>query len=99
MAVGSIGMRLEDFCRCTPAEFRAIAEGWNDMEQNRERGEWERARMQCLCMIQPYSKEKLSPQDVMRFKWETEEGEEEVELTSKEIWERFAKVKAEQGLQ
>lgn len=99
MAVGRIGMRLEDFCRCTPAEFRAIAESWGDMEQSRERGEWERSRMQCLCMLQPYSKEKLQPQDVMRFTWENSEGDGGEELTAKEIWERFAKVKAEQGLQ
>ena len=107
MAVGRIGMSIDDFCRCTPLEFSAIAEGWSEGEQHRERAAWERARLQCTCMLQPYSKKKLKPRDVLQFAWDDaplppNEGKghgEEKPLTAKEIRERFEKVKREQGLE
>ncbi len=94
-------MSVDDFCRCTPLEFQAVYQGWAEAEQRRERAAWERTRMQCTCMLQPYSKRGLKPQDVMKFAWDREmrneaEGEK---LSAKEIRERFEKVKREQGLE
>lgn len=91
-------MTVDDFCRCTPSEFRAVYEGWAEAEQRRERAAWERVRLQCTCMLQPYSKDILEPQDVFRFTWEKNEDDSE-NLSAKEIWEKFEKVKKEQGLQ
>ena len=54
--------------------------------------------MQCLCMLQPYSRRRMKPRDVMRFPWDEEETQTE-KLTTKEIRERFERVKREQGLQ
>ena len=102
MAVGCIGMSVDDFCRCTPLEFRAIHEAWADNERRKERGAWERTRMQCTTMLQPYSRHRLDPEDVLRFEWDNppgplcEGGDEK--LTAKEIRERFEKVKREMGL-
>lgn len=90
-------MTVDDFCRCTPSEFRAIYEGYVEAEQRRERAAWERARMQCVTILQPYSKNPLDPLDVFRFAWEKEADGEEI-LSTNEIWERFEKVKKEQGL-
>lgn len=101
-AVGCIGMSVDDFCRCTPLEFSKVYEGWAEAEQRRERAAWERTRMQCTCMLQPYSRHKLKPQDVMRFAWDasTDPATDKAEsLTAKEIRERFEKVKREQGLE
>ena len=42
------------------------------IDERREQSEWERLRMSCLCMLQPYSKKRLRAEDVMRFPWETE---------------------------
>lgn len=102
MAVGRIGMSVDDFCRCTPLEFSAIAQGWNECEQQRERSAWERTRMLCTTMLQPYSKKRLEPQDVMRFAWDDDPNgdatDEAEQLTAKEIRERFEKVKREMGL-
>ena len=98
MAVGAIGMSVEDFCRCTPAEFRAVSDAYVETEGRHQRDEWERTRMQCVCMLQPYSKSKIDPKELMRFAWEEEEGSQEDKLTTNEIWERFEKVKKEQGL-
>jgi hypothetical protein len=108
-AVGRIGMSIDDFCRCTPLEFSAIAEGWSEGEQHRHRAAWERTRMQCTCMLQPYSRHKLKPVDVMQFEWDASTGSatgsatgpasgKGESLTAKEIRERFEKVKKEQGL-
>lgn len=107
-AVGCIGMSVDDFCRCTPLEFSAVYQGWAEAEQRRERAAWERTRMQCTCMLQPYSKLGLKPQDVMKFAWDREMRNEECgmrneaegeKLTAKQIRERFEKVKREQGLE
>ena len=100
MATGCIGLALDDFERCTPSEFRAIAEAWDGMRQRSERSEWERARMQCLCMLQPHSRQQLKTTDVMRFTWD-DEKEDDVDRaepqTAAEIMKRFEKVKKEIG--
>ncbi len=74
MAMGCIGMSYDDFCRCAPSEFTAVWRAWQEAEERREQGEWERLRMSCLCMLQPYSKKRLRAEDVMRFPWETGES-------------------------
>jgi len=71
IAMGCMGMSMDDFCRCTPSEFYEVYESWGDMRTMDERARWERARMQCLCSLQPYSKSRLRPQDIMQFPWET----------------------------
>lgn len=101
--MGCMGMSMDDFCRCIPSEFYATYEAWHEMQQQREQSRWERMRMQCLCSLQPYSKDKLKPQDVMQFPWEKEElgadaqaGREE--LSHEELMARYRKAKAELGL-
>ena len=70
IAMGCMGMSMDNFCRCIPSEFYAAYDAWFEMHEARERGAWEWMRMQCLCSLQPYSKDKLSPRDIMRFPWE-----------------------------
>lgn len=99
MAVGCIGMTVDDFCRCTPLEFSKVYECWAEGEQRRERAAWERTRLECTTMLQPYSKRGLKPTDVMKFAWDSGHFEDESEmLSAKEIRERFERVKREQGL-
>ena len=63
--------------------------------------------MLCTTMLQPYSKKRLEPQDVMRFAWDremrdeacgTRNDAESEKLSAKEIRERFEEVKREMGL-
>lgn len=35
-----------------------------------QRGEWERARLLAYIMVQSRSRDKLSPQDILKFSWE-----------------------------
>ena len=80
----------------SPSEFYEIWKAWSEGEQRRERGAWERMRMECLCTLQPHSKTKLAAKDLMTFPWE-KEPEEEAEketLTKDELRERMDRAKA-----
>ncbi len=100
--MGCIGMSMDDFCRCTPSWFYKVYEAWHEREQRLEQAGWERTRMQCLCMLQPYSKKKLQARDVMQFPWEVknEEGrvEKEAPLSREALMERYRKAKERAGL-
>lgn len=61
---------MDDFERCTPSEFNAIWEKWNEMREADMRGEWERLRYAGMFALQPWSKKSLRPTDVMRFAWD-----------------------------
>ena len=111
IAMGCMGMSMDDFCRCTPSEFYEVYESWGDMRTMDERARWERARMQCLCFLQPYSKSRLRPQDIMQFPWETAGSEgrsvkneesscasEQKELSHEEIMARYREAKKRAGL-
>lgn len=99
--MGCMGMSMDDFCRCAPSEFYAAYEAWSEMRQREEQGMWERMRMQCLCSLQPYSKSKLTPRDIMRFPWEAkieERGVKSEELSHEELMERYRKAREQFGL-
>lgn len=104
MALGQIGMRLDDFSALTPDEFAAIWRAWAERSTARERAEWERTRMECCCILQPYSRGSLNPTDVMRFPWDDDdsvtssETRHEPELTREELKERYRAAKAAAGL-
>ena len=40
MAMGCVGMCLNDFCRLTPSEFTAVFEAWQQKETYAERRQW-----------------------------------------------------------
>ena len=106
IAMGCIGMSRDDFCRCTPSEFYAAWESWSESRSQAEHGAWERARMQALCTLQPYSKQKLKPQDIMTFPWDaseegrgkSEEFNSPSEMSREEIMERYRKARERRGM-
>ena len=98
LAVGGIGMSVDDFCRCSPLEFQAIAKAWKERTEQTVRQQWEQARMLCLCSLQPYTTRKMQPTDVMQFPWDGGQDDNEPQLTKAELMERFEKVKREQGI-
>lgn len=75
---------------------------WNEMQRNRERGMWERMRMQCLCSLQPYSKNKLKAEDIMRFPWEEKKTSSsrsgENDMSREEVMRRYREAKKKAGL-
>lgn len=83
MALGCIGMSFDDFERCTPSEFWQVYTMWQERIVGEQRGGWERARMMCLCILQPYSKEVLKARDIMVFPWDSEnEGSSDLDNRS-----------------
>ena len=97
--MGCVGMSMDDFCRCAPSEFHEIWKAWSEGEQRRERGAWERMRMECLCSLQPHLKTKLTAKDLMVFPWEKETEEIKKEtLTKDELRERMELAKVRYGL-
>ena len=98
--MGCIGMSMDDFCRCTPSEFRAAWEVWHEIHEQRARGAWERMRMQCLCTLQPYSNKNLDAKDIMQFPWDNE-GEKKKEkegINKEEMMRRYKAAKAAANL-
>lgn len=97
LALGCVGMSMDDFCRLTPFEFKKVWEQWQAMRENSERSEWQRTRMTCLYILQPYSKKRLKPSDVMTFPWEQKKRKSEMP-SRREIQKRFERIKKERGL-
>lgn len=94
-----MGMSFEDFCRCTPSEFQATWERWKGWQEGKEQAEWERLRMACLCMLQPYSKKTLTARDVMQFPWEENAKTSSRETVSdEELKRRYREAKRAAGL-
>ncbi len=96
-----MGLRLADFEALTPEEFGETWSRWREREEMLQRAEWERVRMQCCCILQPYSKDTLKPEDVLRFPWDNEAHpatSSEPELTREELMERYRVARVAAGL-
>lgn len=90
---------MDDFCRCTPSEFHEVYASWLEDSERRERGMWERMRMECLCMLQPHSKKRLEASDIMLFPWEKDQKSgNEVKMDKEETLRRYREAKVAAGL-
>lgn len=72
MAVGCIGMSVDDFCELTPDEFTAIHSKWEEREDNLLRGSWERMRLLAAVSVSPYSKKSVTPTALIPLPWDKE---------------------------
>lgn len=95
-----MGMTVADFCELTPEEFSEALTIRQRLRESGERAEWERARMMCMCILQPYAKNPLKPTDVMQFLWEAGERGETARraLTHEEEMAEFERAKKAYGL-
>lgn len=92
-------MSIDDFARCTPAEFWSVSEQWRKRVEAVERGEWERSRWQALCILQPWSKKQLKAEDVCVFPWEQkQETPPERQLSAEEQRARYEAAKRRYGI-
>lgn len=82
LAMGCVGMSLDDFRCCTPFEFSAIFEAWQQKEEYTEHRSWDQARFLACSILQPYSKTRLKLTDVARFSWDTEVVDKDKEQPS-----------------
>lgn len=96
-----MGMSLKDFDLCTPPEFKKIFEKWREGEEQQMRRSWEQTRQLALCMLQPWSKNKLEAEDVMVFSWERAAAPQHSEQKAMTAFERkrhYEEVKKARGL-
>lgn len=93
VAVGAMGMNLADFCSMTPEEFRQAHGAWLEAEESRVRSGWEMARTLSAFILQPWSKKRLKPSDVLKFPWDTTERTERKSPPARSTEGRFLKVK------
>ena len=89
-----------DFCMLTPDEFAEALTIRQRLRESGERADWERARMMCMCILQPYAKNPLKATDVMQFPWEGggEERATRRQLTREEEMAEFERAKKAYGL-
>ncbi len=65
-------MNVDDFYNMLPREFWNKVEGFHDLENMRQRSDWERTRWStCLLLNIQLSKGKsIKPTDLIQFEWE-----------------------------
>lgn len=95
--LGVVGMRLDDFMRLTPNEADAVCHSYNEAEEQRDRGAWERMRMLAAITIQPHVKKRISPKNLIQFPWENirktdVERPQEPPISKEEAKARFLKI-------
>lgn len=93
VAVGAMGMGLADFCSMTPEEFRQAHMAWMEHEESRMRSGWEMTRTLSAFILQPWSKKRLKPSDILKFPWDTAARTERKSPPARSTEGRFLKVK------
>ena len=83
-----MGMSLADFCSMTPEEFRQAHGAWLEAEES-----WEMARTLSAFILQPWSRKRLKPSDVLKFPWDQAGRTERKSPPARSTEGRFLKVK------
>jgi hypothetical protein len=65
-----MGLSYEDFCRCTPSEFKSIHDCWQEQRQQHYRDGWEQVRTLVSCFL-PFYPTKKTIREVMPFPWDS----------------------------
>lgn len=95
MAYGRLGWDEERFFNATPNYFFKALKGFNDLEEERQRGEWERVRMVGYWTLKPYMGKNtiFTPKKVLPLPWDKSFVEENKEILeqAKEIARKHGK--------
>jgi hypothetical protein len=75
---------LADFCVLTPEEWAEVYKSYREMLDEHEKLEWERLRLLCAYTIQPHSRKKINPRQMMSFPWDNEARKESQKVVSPE---------------
>lgn len=94
LAIGCFGMSMADFCNCDFDEFESISKSWHEMTEYREREEWERMRILAAICIQPHTKKRITPKQLIRMPWDHEKPKRNApEISLEQQRKRFEKIK------
>ncbi len=93
-------MSLEDFCRCTPSEFRHVFDAWTREKEAQTHQTWEQVRLMSAMVLQPWCKKRLKPTDVFALPWDPGEKEraEQENISEEERKQRFQAALKRYGL-
>jgi hypothetical protein len=88
LAYGRLGWSEKKFFKSSPEYFFKALKGFNDLEFERTKGEWERLRILGTWVLSPHTKKghNLTPKKLMPFPWDltfTQENKELLELAKK----------------
>ena len=70
MGLGQLGLTPSSLYAMTFAEFGNAMRGLHEIEELRQRAEWERTRWLACLLLNPHTKRRLKPQDLAEFEWE-----------------------------
>lgn len=70
IAMGRVGMSMDDFCRCAPSEFSRIVEAYRLREETAYRAGWEQTRIQVVSVANMFSKHPLRPEKTFPLPWD-----------------------------
>lgn len=90
-------MAYDDFCRLTPDQFGECCKAWNEVQNQRDRQEWERVRILATLTVQPHTKKRLIPKKVMPFPWDSEPKSEAPQMNREDSKKRFERLMAERN--
>ena len=81
IAFGQLGMGVEEFYDYLPKHFWIKMDGFYELENQRQRQEWERIRWQTtyLLNIQLPKRKTLKPKDLIEFDWDDKKSEVDFE--------------------
>jgi len=97
IAFGQLGMNVDDFYNMLPREFWNKVDGFYELENMRQRSDWERTRWStCLLLnIQMAKGKSLKPTDLIKFEWE--ENEKKIDFEDLKNKAELYKKKIEHG--
>lgn len=91
-------MSAAEFYRLTPDEFAAIYECWAQTRDSEARRSWEQTRLLATCALQPYSKRRLSPADVLPLPWDNDDTPKPRPQSHADTLRRMREVARQRGI-
>jgi hypothetical protein len=75
VGLGQMCLSPSAFYSMELSDFLIAAQGFHDLEQHRQRAEWERTRWLASVVLQPHAKKgtRIKPEDIAKFPWEKKE--------------------------
>ena len=97
VACGEVGLNIDYFYSLTPREFSNILTGYRKKEDEAFKDRWQQTRMLMHTMVLPNLKkgQKLSPQQLLEFPWETKENKTQSKHQKKnneDFWNRVTEL-------
>lgn len=70
VAVGCIGLSMDDLRRLTISEFETVVKHWTNERQRQHREEWEGMRLLATIIIQPHVRRKIAAKKLLPLPWD-----------------------------